>query len=166
MTGFLEADLGAFQLRFPSEQDRATLGQWLRIDPTDPALIDPDFFLGSGQFGLTNPICGVVADREGAAALFLRISSAARIYFQVAPTTSAEERKRNRAALRAALPFLETALAAEAARTELILYANTNPALHSFVARDLGFSPVSEVLIKNIVRGGTGHEKAANGRAR
>ena len=162
MTGFLQADLGAFQLRFPIEQDRATLGQWLRIDPTDPALIDPDFFLGSGQFGLTNPICGVVADREGAA-LFLRVSAAARIYFQVAPTISAEERARNRAALRAALPFLETALAAATGRTESILYANTNPALHSFVASDLGFSPVSEVLIKNIARGGTGRGKA-NGR--
>ena len=160
MTGFLEADLGRFQLRFPIEQDRATLGQWLSIDPTDPVLIDPDFFLGSGQFGLTNPICGVVADREGAA-LFLRVSAAARIYFQVAPTTSAEERARNRAALRAALPFLETALAADGASAEQILYANTNPALHSFVVSDLGFSPVSEVLIKNIARGGMGRDKAS-----
>jgi hypothetical protein len=39
---------------------------------------------------------------------------------------------------------------------ESIFYANTNPALHSFVASDFGFSPVSEVQIKNIACGGTG----------
>jgi hypothetical protein len=49
MTDFLQADLGALQLRFPIDQDRATLGPWLRIDPTDPALIDPDFFWVQGN---------------------------------------------------------------------------------------------------------------------
>lgn len=86
----IEADLGNFKMRSPTESDRRILRDWLRIDPSDAAISDPDFLLGVGPSAVSNPTCAVVEDSRGAV-LFLRASPAARIYLQMAPSTTAEE---------------------------------------------------------------------------
>lgn len=145
MTTNIEANLGNFKMRSPSDSDRLILREWLRTDPNDPAICEPEFYFGGGPSAISNPVCAVVENSKGPV-LFLRAARAARIYFQAPPTTSAEERARNREALQAALASLEGLLAHVG--TEQLVIVSANAAIQSFATTKIGFSPSANTLIK------------------
>ncbi len=103
--------LGAFDgytLRAVTEADRPALEEWIKADPWHEGILDANFFLGRNRDGQNDSraTCCALEDENGVV-FFIRLSRAARVNIQFAPSRGVRRRKRIAEGLFRGMAYLE-----------------------------------------------------------